>query len=132
VPTLAVEVRGTSPWKRGVAATVVIISNGLLASDRCPKAFVTEKAFEVLPPEHAKWQAEHEPHRPPTEYSPFCPAQGLTAKAVVVTSPRQGDVFLLDLGYEKSTQSVELGAEVDPALLKATWLLDGHDLAVVP
>jgi hypothetical protein len=50
----------------------------------------------------------------------------------VVTSPRQGDVFVLEPGYEKSTQSVELGAEIDPALPKATWLVDGRELAVVP
>ena len=106
--------------------------NGLLASDRCPKAFVTEKVFEVLPPEYAKWQAEHDSQRPPTEHSPFCPAQGLAANAVVVTSPRQGDVFVLEPGYEKSTQTVELGAEIDPAQPKATWLVDGRELAVVP
>jgi len=85
----------------------------------------------VLPPEFAKWQAEHETQRPPTAYSPFCPAQGLTANAVVVTNPRQGDVFVLEPGYDKSTQSLELGAEIDPALPQATWLVDGRELAVV-
>jgi hypothetical protein len=50
----------------------------------------------------------------------------------VVTSPRQGDVFMLEPGYDKSTQSIELAAEIDPALAKATWLVDGHELAAVP
>jgi penicillin-binding protein 1C len=121
--------RPTCTWHRRLR---IDRRNGLLASDRCPKAFVTEKTFEVLPPEYAKWQAEHDPQRPPTEHSPFCPAQGPTTNAVVVTSPRQGDVFVLEPGYEKTTQSVELAAEIDPALPKATWLVDGRELAVVP
>jgi penicillin-binding protein 1C len=121
--------RPTCTWHRRLR---IDKRNGLLASDRCPKTFVAEKVFEVLPPEYAKWQAEHDAQRPPTEYSPFCPAQGLTANAVVVTSPRPGDVFLLEPGYDKATQSVELGAEVDPALPKATWLVDGRELAAVP
>jgi penicillin-binding protein 1C len=105
--------------------------NGLLASDRCPKAFVTTKVFEVLPPEYTKWQTEHEPEPPPTQYSPFCPAQAPAANAVVVTSPRPGDIFVIEPGYERATQSVELGAEVNPALPKATWLVDGKELASV-
>jgi penicillin-binding protein 1C len=121
--------RRTCTWHRRLR---IDKRNGLLASERCPKAHVTERVFEVLPPEYAKWQAEHQPQRPPTEYSPFCPAQGVTANAVVVTSPSQGDVFVLEPGYEKSTQSLELGAEIDPALPKATWLVDGRALAVVP
>ena len=122
------EPRPTCTWHRRLR---IDKRNGLLASDRCPKVFVTDKVFEVLPPEYAKWQAEHETQRPPTAYSPFCPVQGLTANAVVVTSPHQGDVFVLEPGYEKSTQSLELGAEIDPALPKATWLVDGRELAVV-
>jgi penicillin-binding protein 1C len=123
------EPRPTCTWHRHLR---IDNRNGLLASERCPKAFVTDKVFEVLPPEYARWQAEHDPGRPPTTHSPFCPAQGLTARAVVVTSPRQGDVFILEPGYDKATQSVELAAEIDPAQAKATWLVDGHELAAVP
>jgi penicillin-binding protein 1C len=121
--------RPTCTWHRRLR---IDKRNGLLASDRCPMALVTEKVFEVLPPEYAKWQAEHDDERPPTRYSPFCPAQGPTANAIVVTSPRPGDVFVLEPGYETSTQSVELGAEIDPAVPKATWLVDGREMAVVP
>jgi penicillin-binding protein 1C len=121
--------RPTCAWHRRLR---IDKRNGLLASDRCPRALVTERVFEVLPPEYAKWQAEHDPERPPTGYSPFCPALGPTANAIVVTSPRPGDVFVLEPGYEASTQSVELAAEIDPAPPKAVWLVDGRETAVVP
>jgi hypothetical protein len=120
--------RPTCTWHRRLH---IDKRNGLLASERCPRTFVTEKVFEVLPPEYAKWQAEHAPLRPPTDYSPFCPAQGLTAKAVVVTSPRPGDRFVLEPGYDSSTQSTELAGEIDPAPAKATWLVDGQALTAV-
>jgi penicillin-binding protein 1C len=103
--------------------------NGLLASDRCPSRFVDERVFEMLPPAYAKWQAEHATRAPPTRYSPLCPADGLTARAVVITSPRQGDVFVVEPGYVRATQSVRLSAEVDPALPLVTWLVDGEMVA---
>jgi penicillin-binding protein 1C len=121
--------RPTCTWHRRLR---IDRRNGLLASDRCPRALVEVKVFEVLPSEYAKWQAVNDPERPPTRYSPFCPAQGPTANAIVVTSPRPGDVFVLEPGYEPSTQSVELGAEIDPAVPRATWLVDGREVAVVP
>ncbi len=113
-------------WHRALA---VDRRNGLLASDRCPSRFVHRRVFEVLPPRYAEWQATHGSLRPPTRYSPLCPETGLTADALVITHPRDGDVFLVEPGYDRDTQSLELRAEIDPALPEATWLLDGEALA---
>ncbi len=103
--------------------------NGLLASGRCPDRFVHRRVFEVLPPRYAEWQAAHGSLRPPTRHSPLCPETGLVADALVITHPRAGDVFLVEPGYDRDTQSLELRAEIDPALPRITWLLDGEAVA---
>ncbi len=113
-------------WHRTLA---VDRRNGLLASDRCPSRFVHRRVFEVLPPRYAEWQAGHDSLRPPTRHSPLCPETGLTADALVITHPRDGDVFLVEPGYDRDTQSLELRAEIDPALPGITWLLDGEAVA---
>ncbi len=107
------------------------VRNGLLASDRCPDRLVTEKVFEVLPPLYAAWQAEHATLHPPTQYSPSCPARGLVANAVVVTHPRDKDVFIVEPGYRRGTQSAQLTAEVDPSVPELVWLVDGERVAAV-
>jgi penicillin-binding protein 1C len=100
--------------------------NGLLASDRCPLRFVEKRVFEVLPPIYAEWQVSHINQRPPTEYSPYCPPNGITANALVITRPRNGEVYLLEPGYDVSTQTLQLSGEVDPVLPEVSWWLDGQ------
>jgi hypothetical protein len=107
------------------------VRNGLRASGRCPDRLGTEKVFEILPPLYAAWQAEHATLHPPTEYSPSCPARGLVANAVVVTHPRDKDVFIVEPGYRRGTQSVQLTAEVDPSVPELVWLVDGERVAAV-
>jgi penicillin-binding protein 1C len=103
--------------------------NGLLASDRCPSGFVEEKVFEVLPSLYAEWQADHDSPHPPTRYSPYCPEKGIIPNALIITSPREGDVYLIEPGYDRSTQTLQLNGEVDPALPEITWLVDGEKVA---
>ncbi len=105
--------------------------NGLLASERCPAAQVRKAVFEVLPPHYAEWQSQHATLQPPTRYSPLCPAYGLTADALVITSPRQAEVYLLEPGYDRATQSLQLRGEVHPALPGIAWLVDGQQVAAV-
>ncbi len=105
--------------------------NGLLASNRCPAAHVTQEMFEILPPRYAEWQSQHATHQPPTRYSPLCPAHGLTADALVITNPRRAEVYLLEPGYDRETQSLQLRGEVHPALPEVTWLVDGKPIAEV-
>ena len=66
---------------------------------------------------------------PPTQYSPFCPEHGQIADALVITTPRSGDVFLLEPGYDEQMQTVELSGEANPALPQVAWLVDGQEIA---
>jgi len=105
------------------------VRNGFLAGASCPSQFVTERAFEVLPPQYAQWQAEHPRRAPPTQYSPLCPRTGPAAGAVVITWPRQGEVFVLEPGYARSSQALALTAEADQAQAEVRWLMDGQEIA---
>ena len=102
--------------------------NGLLAGATCPDQFVIERGFEVLPPQYAQWQAEHPRRAPPTKYSPLCPRTGPAAGAVVITWPRQGEIFLIEPGYSRATQSLALTAEADQQA-EVRWLIDGREVA---
>ncbi len=66
---------------------------------------------------------------PPTTYSPFCPPDGITADALVITSPRNGDRYLIEPGYDRETQSIALKGEVDPTLPEITWRVNGKPVA---
>ncbi|MDP1822230.1 MAG: penicillin-binding protein 1C [Archangium sp.] len=104
--------------------------NGLLAGASCPPQFVTQRAFEVLPSQYAQWQLEHPRRAPPARYSPLCPRTGPAAGAVVITWPRQGEVFVIEPGYSRRTQSVALTAEADLGQAEVRWLMDGQQVAI--
>ena len=103
--------------------------NGLRASDRCPSEHVEERVVTKLPRAYSKWEAEHPTDRAPSEWSPLCPPDGLVVDAVVVTHPLPDDVFLVEPGYDRSTQTLELSVEVDPPVPSVTWLVDGRPVA---
>jgi len=46
-------------------------------------------------------------------------------------SPRQAEVYLLEPGYDRATQSLPLRGEVHPTLPEIAWLLDGRQIATV-
>ena len=60
------------------------------------------------------------------------PVDGLAADAVVITHPREADVFILEPGYSQSTQSMELSVEVDPPVAEVKWLVDGELVESAP
>jgi penicillin-binding protein 1C len=99
--------------------------NGLLASDKCPSRYVQEKVFDVLPQQYAEWQATHHSNKPPTQYSPLSPPDGITADALVITSPHDGEVYLIEPGYNYQTQTIQFMGEVDPFVPEVQWLVDG-------
>ncbi len=99
--------------------------NGLLASGRCPSKYTKEKIFEILPPEYAEWQMKNNKTVAPTKYSPFCPAEGATTNALVITSPMQGEIYLIEPGYDISTQTIPFKGEVNPRLHEISWFIDG-------
>ncbi len=103
--------------------------NGLLASDRCPSDYVEEKVFEILLPVYAEWQASMGIKPPPARYSPYCPDKGITANALVITRPRNGEVYLIEPGYDPKTQSLELCGEADLTVADITWMVNGKEIA---
>ncbi len=102
--------------------------NGLRASDRCPQDHVEHRVVEQLPAEYAHWQATAA--ETPLAFSPHCPARGLVTDAVVVTNPRPGEVFIVEPGYTRRTQTLAFAAEVSPATAAVTWWLDGEKIDV--
>jgi penicillin-binding protein 1C len=110
-------------WHREVA---IDKRNGLLAGARCPARFIDHRVVEALPATYAAWLA-HAPERTaaPTAYSPLCPASGAVPGAVVITYPRDREVFVVEPGYDVATQTLAFAAEVDPPGPPATWLVDG-------
>jgi penicillin-binding protein 1C len=122
VTVLSEEPRQACSWHRSLRTDR---RNGLLASEKCPQEHTVERVFEHLPATYAKWQSENG-QPPPTRYSPLCPAEGLAAGAMVITHPRNADVFVLEPGYSQETQSMELAVEVDPPVAEIKWLVDGE------
>jgi len=110
-------------WHREVA---IDKRNGLFAGARCPARFIEHRVVEALPATYASWLA-HTPERTaaPTAYSPLCPASGAVPDAVVITYPRDREVFVVEPGYDIATQTLAFAAEIDPPGTSATWLVDG-------
>lgn len=105
--------------------------NGLLASDCCPSRNVKEVVYAVLPARFARWQAENgNLPVPPFTYSPLCPQAGIAAHALVITSPRAGERYLMEPGYNPATQTIALKGEADPPLPKVDWEVNGKSIAV--
>ena len=46
----------------------------------------------------------------------------------MITWPRQGEVFLIEPGYSRATQSLALTAEADQQA-EVRWLIDGREVA---
>jgi penicillin-binding protein 1C len=114
------------PWHREVRLDA---RNGLLAGDKCPTEHVVKRAFTFLPAAYASWQASYGQESAPsapTRYSPLCPEKGPVPGALFITWPRQGEVFLIEPGYTRRTQTLRLSAEVEPRLAAVTWLVDGR------
>lgn len=115
------------PWHKVLALDA---RNGLRAGPNCPRAHVVERTFALLPPTYAAWQAESGTAAP-ARFSPLCPADGVVADAVTVTYPRGGEVFVVEPGYQRGTQSVRLAADVDPPVERLSWIVDGAPVASV-
>lgn len=126
VPHDAVDAEDVCDWHRTVR---IDRRNGLRASDRCPSQHVDERVVTKLPRSYARWEAEHPTERAPSEWSPLCPPEGLAVDAVVVTHPLADDVFLVEPGYDLTTQTLELTVEVDPPVPTVTWYVDGRAVA---
>ena len=104
----------------------VDLRNGLLAGPSCPSEYVAEREVKSLPAVYAAWQATVRGPYKPTAWSPHCPVDGQVPGEVIVTAPRGGDVYVVEPGYARETQTVRLTAHVDPPVEAVTWLVDGR------
>jgi hypothetical protein len=111
-------------WHREIA---IDKRNGLLAGDHCPARFVEHRVVERLPATYAQWLTTA-PARDtgPHDYSPLCPREGVIPDSVVITYPREHEVFVVEPGYDPTTQTLAFAALVDPAGSATTWLVDGR------
>jgi membrane carboxypeptidase/penicillin-binding protein PbpC len=116
----------TCDWHRPIS---IDLRNGLRAGDHCPEEHTEERVFEMLPAEYGTWQAAAGVETPPTVYSPHCPATGPIPGAVVITYPRDGEVFVVEPGYDRHTQSLELTAEAESLVERVTWSIDGEPIS---
>lgn len=106
--------------------------NGLLAGPHCPAEHTHHQTFLTLPAEYAAWQsASAAALPPPTAHSPLCPADGAVAGELVITYPRADEVFLVEPGYDPTTQTLPLAARASPPEPHLTWLVDGAEIAQV-
>jgi penicillin-binding protein 1C len=105
--------------------------NGLLAGKSCPAAFVTTQRGTLLPARFRDWQIEHGHHATPRRYSPLCPKTGAASGSIAITSPRFGEVYVVEPGYDRHTQTVQFSATLPSAPRHLTWYLDGRRLSRV-
>ena len=110
-------------WHRAVT---IDVRNGLRAGERCPGEFTARLPAVVLPPEYAGWQATSSLDPPPLAYSPLCPASGPIPGSVIITRPRDGEVYLIEPGYDRATQTLRLEAEAQELAGAVTWTIDGQ------
>ncbi len=115
----------TCTWHEPV---LVDVRNGLRAGEHCPEEHTTTLVYERLPPDYATWQAESGEDLAPIAYSPHCPASGPVPGAVVITYPRDGEVFLIEPGYDRATQTLELAADAEALIERVSWSVDGRSV----
>jgi penicillin-binding protein 1C len=118
----------TCEWHREIA---IDRRNGLLASDACDANVIERRGFTVLPPVYAQWMQSIGWEAPPTKGSPYCPPRGTDGGAVAVSFPLAGDVFVIEPGYDRATQTLALAASVEPPQDEVTWIVDGRPVAKV-
>lgn len=105
--------------------------NGLLASEKCPSDFKLKRVFEFLPPVYAEWQSEHGGNPPPKKYSPLCSPEDAVPDALVIIRPSESDIYVIEPGYNRQTQTLEFSGEVNPPVEKVEWILNEKIFATV-
>jgi penicillin-binding protein 1C len=100
------------------------------ADESTPSAFLSTRLAYNLPPRFAAWLAESGKYPLPAKHD------GVMAptEALAIRSPRSGDVYLFEPGYDPSTQSIELLAEFAKrsSASSVSWYVDGELVAEAP
>ncbi|HET6487636.1 MAG TPA: penicillin-binding transpeptidase domain-containing protein, partial [Spirochaetia bacterium] len=94
---------------------------GAPASPGTPSAFLSARVAYNLPAEFAQWLSESGKYTVPPREDP--------AKArpsdLAITRPRPGDIYIVEPGYDLSTQSIELAALSRRRVASLDWYIDG-------
>jgi penicillin-binding protein 1C len=118
--------RARCAWHRTIALDK---RNGLRAGPGCEERHVQEEVYTVLPPLYAQWQSEQGQRQPPAAFSPRCPSSAPGLGQLAIVHPKAGDVYLLEPGYDRRTQSIELRARTDRPVPRVIWRIDGRKIA---
>lgn len=103
--------------------------NGLRAGPACTDAETEVRVYERLPAELVAWASEAKRPLPPTESSPFCPAEGDLAdtlgSALAIRKPLDGLSLVIDPERPRASQSVEIEVVAPGGVKEVTLLVDG-------
>lgn len=103
--------------------------SGLAVSAEATGSHIITRVLEYLPPEYAEWEAESGRVRPPVLEKLVDVATA--SDSLRITSPRDGDVFVFEPGYNPDTQSIELSVKTDETVTSVRWFVNGELLAEV-
>jgi len=109
---------------------VIDVRNGLIAAPGCPARFRQEKVVSMLPPEYDEWQESIGRVPPPREVSALAGAG--SALALSIVRPRNNDVYVVEPGYERRTQTLEFKALSVSSIGRCTWIVDGKTVGSSP
>ena len=123
-------VPGTEPEEHCTVhrAFLIDVRNGLLATDKTPKACVEKRVYEQWPPLYEPWLAQHNRPLPPRQRSPL---SGDGSDQLTIIFPDDGDIFKIDPILRPQYQTLELQAFVPPGIRKIQWLVDEKVIATV-
>jgi penicillin-binding protein 1C len=104
--------------------------NGLLASENCPGAFREKKVFAVFPLELRAWAYRSGHRQPPSRVSPLCGDVNSDPADVdlAITSPREGDGYLLDPLIPQEHQKVIFTARAEVPVERIRWIVNGREV----
>lgn len=97
---------------------------GLLATPSTPQRYLQERTFAFLPPEYDAWLESRGRPAPPRKVSPGAQEDS----RLVIQKPRTGDVYLLEPGYRRSTQTIPFRALAQDTKFPVTWILNGQEI----
>lgn len=108
--------------------------NGLLAGKQCPTTATVRLPFVTVPPAYSTWAAMLRLPRPPTQYSPMCPAAGQTQTQarLSIRTPLNNARYLVDPTVPKEYSTIALQAESSQPLRQILWYHNGEPFAQTP
>lgn len=93
------------------------------ATDQTPEVFVTRRLAYHLSEEYGEWLDESGKFVPPA--SERAPRGRENQARLAIASPRSGDIYVIEPGYDPSTQTVELSAQSRFKIANVDWWIDG-------